>query len=83
MEVDTVLKPKKEESGMAEADWPIKRGRVVVKEIGAQTKKGGYHMTLIRYKQFALMNKRQFGTVSSLVGSTIIHSCLFVTYKIQ
>ena len=68
MEVDTVLKPKKEESGMAEADWPIKRGRVVVKEIGDQTKKGGYRMTLIRYKHFALMNKRQFGTITSLTG---------------
>ena len=38
-------------------DDAIMRGRVVVKEIGERTRKGGYHLTLIRYKQYALFRK--------------------------
>ena len=37
----------------------VRRGRVVVKEIGEQTRKGGYHLTLIRYKHFALVQHRR------------------------
>lgn len=66
VEVDTVLKPKATKKGddpaMIEEGWPVKRGRVVVKEIGERTRKGSYHMTLVRYKQFALMSKKHFGT---------------------
>ena len=36
----------------------MKRGRVVVKEIGLPTKKGGFHLTLLRFKHFALFNKK-------------------------
>ena len=36
----------------------VRRGRVVVKEIGEQTRKGGYHLTLIRYKHFELVQRR-------------------------
>lgn len=35
----------------------VKRGRVVVKEIGPPTRKGGSHLTLLRYKHFALFKK--------------------------
>lgn len=35
----------------------VKRGRVVVKEIGPPTKKGGSHLTLLRSKHFALFKK--------------------------
>ena len=43
----------------------VKRGRVVVKEIGPQTKKGGYHLTLVRYKQYALF-RRNFSSWTSI-----------------
>lgn len=36
----------------------VQRGRLVVKEIGEQTRKGGYHLTLVRYKHFALVQRR-------------------------
>ena len=36
----------------------VRRGRVVVKEIGEQTRKGGYHLILMRYKHFALVQRR-------------------------
>jgi len=29
------------------------KGRVVVKEIGARTRKGGYHLNLVRYKSIS------------------------------
>ena len=35
----------------------IKRGRVVVKEIGPPTRKGGSHLTLLRFKHFALLKR--------------------------
>ena len=44
----------------------VRRGRVVVKEIGEQTRKGGYHLTLVRYKHFALIQRR-------LLHCTMIH----------
>ena len=40
----------------------IRRGRVLVKEVGEQTKKGGYHLTLVRYKHFALFQKKLYST---------------------
>ena len=52
--------PSGSEQGAAEGDYvTVRRGRVVVKEIGEQTRKGGYHLTLIRYKHFALIQRRQ------------------------
>lgn len=33
-------------------DMLFRRGRVVVKEIGEQTKKSRWHVTLLRHKQF-------------------------------
>ena len=49
----------------------VRRGRVVVKEIGEQTRKGGYHLTLIRYKHFALIQRR-------LLHCTMIHHNYYV-----
>ena len=50
-------------SGLHDNDEIIVRGRVVVKEIGERTRKGGYHMTLFRYKHYALFRKvRKFST---------------------
>ena len=40
----------------------VRRGRVLVKEVGEQTKKGGYHLTLVRYKHFALFQKKLYST---------------------
>ena len=54
--MDTVLRqPRRTEDNSPSNNGElIKRGRVVVKEIGPQTKKGKYHVTLVRYKQFEL-----------------------------
>ena len=41
----------------------VRRGRVVVKEIGDRTKKGGYHLTLIRYKHFDIFQRRRYHTI--------------------
>jgi hypothetical protein len=55
------------EQGQSEGDHvTVRRGRVIVKEIGEQTRKGGYHLTLIRYKHFALVQRR-------LLHYTMIH----------
>lgn len=71
IEVDTVLKgPNKshpddkgsEDSPPDSDETTVRRGRVVVKEIGEQTRKGGYHLTLIRYKHFALFQRRLFSS---------------------
>ncbi len=50
LEVDTVL-------DSSEPGERVKRGRVVVKEIGPRTRKGGYHLTLMRYKQFEIIKR--------------------------
>lgn len=50
VEVDEIL----EEEG---SGTRVKRGRVVVQEIGSRTKRGGYHLTLIRYKQYAIFHR--------------------------
>ena len=46
IEVDRVL-----ETGL------VRRGRLVVKEIGGRTRRGGYHISVIRYKTFALFHR--------------------------
>ncbi|CAI8017779.1 hypothetical protein GBAR_LOCUS10736, partial [Geodia barretti] len=51
IEVDTVLKREggEEEGGRVSA---VRRGRVEVMEIGERTRKGGYHVTVKRFKHF-------------------------------
>ena len=61
-----VLKLREEEEGGAsssscEGGEVVRRGRVEVKEIGARTRKGGYILTLMRYKHFAAF-RRTFST---------------------
>ena len=63
IEVDTILKPGDD----SREGSLVKRGRVVVKEIGPQTKKGGYHLTLVRYKQYALF-RRNFSSWTSQIS---------------
>lgn len=58
IEADTVMKPKVVGDNNSGDEELVKRGRVVVKEIGEQTRKGGYHMTLVRIKQFALFHRK-------------------------
>lgn len=52
IEVDTILRGSAND-GDDEGVAMVKRGRVEVVEIGEQTKKGGYHLTLTRYKHFS------------------------------
>ena len=52
VEVDEVLEAVDEEGGTR-----IRRGRVVVQEIGTRTKRGGYHLTLTRYKHYAIFHR--------------------------
>ena len=59
IEVDTVME---EREAADSAGSLIKRGRVVVKEIGPRTRKGGYRLTLLRYKHYALF-RRKFSTL--------------------
>ena len=51
IEVDTVLKREggEEEGGRVSA---VRRGRVEVMGIGERTRKGGYHVTVKRFKHF-------------------------------
>lgn len=71
MEVDSILRKKipVQDSGESHSGTAsdgelvtVRRGRVVVKEIGEQTKRGGYHLTLIRYKHYALLQRRMHST---------------------
>ena len=52
--------------GSGEQGTLIKRGRVVITEIGPRTKKGGYHLTLTRHKHFDLF-RRKFSTLAFTV----------------
>ena len=70
VEVDTVLKPGED----SREGSLVKRGRVVVKEIGPQTKKGGYHLTLIRYKQYALF-RRNFSSWTLQISEHFCEAC--------
>ena len=77
VEVDTILKPAEKRQSLLEdsnsksqpgsgdtgGEVTVRRGRVVVKEIGDRTKKGGYHLTLIRYKHFDLFQRRRYHTI--------------------
>ena len=74
VEVDSILDKRKsvtqdsiegskQEQGSEGDHVTVRRGRVVVKEIGEQTRKGGYHLTLIRYKHFALIQRRMHSTL--------------------
>lgn len=49
--------------GDGRAEVTVRRGRVLVKEVGERTKKGGYHLTLIRYKHFSLFQKKLYSTL--------------------
>lgn len=51
IEVDSDLKTRDEEGRETNL---VKRGRVVVKEIGSPTRKGGSHLILLRFKHFQL-----------------------------
>lgn len=54
IEVDTVLKSTEEGDRAEKESGPlVKRGRVEVLEIGERTRKGGYHLTLLRYKHYS------------------------------
>ena len=46
IDVDTVLKRGEDEVSV------VRRGRVKVVEIGERTKRGGYHVTVTRFKHF-------------------------------
>ena len=56
IEVDTPLEAQQTPGtdDKAEAEVVVRRGRVVVKEIGQRTKKGGYRLTLARTKHYSL-----------------------------
>ena len=72
IEVDIELKPKgsatavnkgeEDQEDSSCSDGVVKRGRVVVLEIGERTKKGGYHMKLSRCKNYAVF-KRKLSTL--------------------
>ena len=66
--------PSGSEQGSEGDHVTVRRGRVVVKEIGEQTRKGGYHLTIIRYKHFALIQRRLHCTI-------IHHNCC--VYQVQ
>ena len=68
MEVDTVLQTQEKTNDSHQGSL-VRRGRVVVKEIGPQTRKGGYHLTLVRYKQFALFHRNLSSWVSVHTGA--------------
>ena len=60
IDVDIPLKPRSTDQKGGNGTV-LRRGRVVIKEIsGTQTKKGRYHMTLIRYKHYALFTRNLF-----------------------
>ena len=48
IEVDAVLRGEEEEGRVS----TVRRGRVEVMEIGERTRKGGYHVTVKRFKHF-------------------------------
>ena len=68
IEVDTVMAEKGTAAGAGSQPQGslVKRGRVVVTEIGARTRRGGYRLTLLRYKHYALF-RRQFSTFPSFL----------------
>ena len=53
VEVNEVL----EEVGEEGSTKKIRRGRVIVQEIGSRTRCGGYHLTLTRYKHYAIFHR--------------------------
>ena len=60
IEVDTVLRSAEEsDSGEGERGPLVKRGRVEVLEIGERTRRGGYHLTLLRYKHYSQFHRAQ------------------------
>ena len=61
VEVDTVMEERQGPDGLEPEGSLVKRGRVVVAEIGQRTRKGGYHLTLLRFKHYALF-RRQYST---------------------
>ena len=72
MELDTILKEQKkgndtadtsDKQSVVKSSEPgslVKRGRVVVKEIGNRTRSGGYHLTLVRYKHFKIFRRNYY-----------------------
>lgn len=65
IEVDTILEGRPQEPN--DRGEMVRRGRVVVKEIGPRTRKGGYHLTLMRYKQFEVFKRN----LSSITVTTL------------
>lgn len=65
IEVDTILEGRPQEPN--DQGEMVRRGRVVVKEIGPRTRKGGYHLTLMRYKQFEVFKRN----LSSITVTTL------------
>ena len=60
IEVDTVLRSAEESDGGEGERGPlVKRGRVEVLEIGERTRRGGYHLTLLRYKYYSQFHRAQ------------------------
>lgn len=53
IDVDTAIQPKDDQK----PEKVFKRGRVVVKEIEGETKKGRWRVTLHRHKQFSIVRK--------------------------
>ena len=61
IEVDEILEDVGEGSGTK-----IRRGRVVVEEIGTRTKRGGYHLTLTHYKHYAIFHRNLWTAATHL-----------------
>ena len=60
IEVDTVLRAAEDIDSMGGDRGPLmRRGRVEVLEIGERTRKGGYHLTLLRYKHYSQFHGTQ------------------------
>ena len=67
VEVDEVL-----EAAGEGGSTKFRRGRVVVEEIGARTKRGGYHLTLTRYKHYAIFHRNLWTVATHLEPFQII-----------
>ena len=52
IEVDTLMREGGGADGEEVKSAMVKRGRVEVVEIGPRTRKGGYHVTVTRFKHF-------------------------------
>ena len=86
IEVDIELRPKgsatavnkgeEDQKDSSCSDGVVKRGRVVVLEIGERTKKGGYHMKLSRCKNYAVFKRK----LSTLCQSSKLFYSVITSY---